>query len=120
MTQIPYIGEIFSFLCSILWAAAVIFFRKSGKFTKPFALNFFKNSVASILFILTSIVLGKAIFINAPLQDFLLLAASGIIGIALADTLFFQALKSSGCQSNPDRKLPLYAYYDSFVFPILA
>ncbi|MBS3742555.1 MAG: DMT family transporter [Candidatus Cloacimonetes bacterium] len=96
MADIPYIGEIFSFLCSVLWAAAVIFFRKSGRFTKPFALNFFKNTVASILFILTSIVLGKALFINAPAKDFLILAASGIIGIALADTLFFQALNKMG------------------------
>lgn len=96
MTEIPYIGEIFAFLCSILWAAAIIFFRKSGRFTKPFALNFFKNTVASILFILTSIVLGKALFVNAPIKDYLLLAASGIIGIALADTLFFQALNRLG------------------------
>lgn len=96
MADIPYIGEIFSFLCSILWAVAVIFFRKSGRFTKPFALNFFKNTIASILFILTSILLGKALFINAPLRDFLLLAVSGIIGIALADTLFFQALNRMG------------------------
>jgi len=96
LNTIPYIGEFFSFLCALCWAIAIIFFRKSGDFIKPFALNLFKNSIASILFILTSFILAIPIFIKAPLHHFLLLATSGIIGIALADTLFFRALNILG------------------------
>lgn len=40
--------------------------------------------------------MGEAIFVNAPAKDIIILAASGIIGIALADTLFFRALHLLG------------------------
>jgi len=42
--NIPYFGEILSLLSAIVWAGAVMFFRKSGETTKPFALNFLKIS----------------------------------------------------------------------------
>ncbi len=94
--NIPYIGEILSLICAIVWAAAIMFFRKSGETTKPFALNFFKNTLASILFILTSLLLGKEIFRNAPLRDYLILIISGVVGISFADTVYFASLNILG------------------------
>ncbi|MEA2104000.1 MAG: DMT family transporter [Candidatus Cloacimonadota bacterium] len=96
MNQIPYIGEILSFLCAIFWAIAIILFRKSGDFIKPFSLNLFKNSIALILFIITSVIFGSTIFIDAPLKVYIILALSGIIGIAFADTFFFKVLNKLG------------------------
>ncbi|MCK4358690.1 MAG: DMT family transporter [Candidatus Cloacimonetes bacterium] len=94
--NIPYIGEIFSFSCAIVWATAVIFFRKSGEFTSPFSLNFFKNVLGLILFLLTSLILNKTLLIKVPFQEYLLLIVSGIIGVAIADTLFFRCLNLLG------------------------
>ncbi|MBN2018349.1 MAG: DMT family transporter [Candidatus Cloacimonetes bacterium] len=94
--NIPYFGEILSLICAIVWAAAIMFFRKSGETTKPFALNFFKNTVASILFILTSLVLGKEILRSAPMNDYLILIVSGVVGIAFADTIYFSSLNILG------------------------
>lgn len=94
--NIPYFGEILSLFCAIIWAIAVMFFRKSGEKTGPFALNFFKNTLASILFVITSLALGKEIFRSAPLNDYLILVVSGVIGIACADTIYFTSLNILG------------------------
>jgi len=94
--NIPYFGEILSLLSAIVWAGAVMFFRKSGETTKPFALNFFKNTVASILLIITSLVLGQEIFRAVPTKDYILLIVSGIIGISIADTIYFTSLNILG------------------------
>ncbi len=94
--SIPYLGEIFSFSCAIFWAAAIIFFRKSGEFTSPFSLNFFKNVLALILFLLTSLFFHKTLLVKVPFQEYILLIISGIIGIAIADTLFFRCLNLLG------------------------
>ncbi|MBC8313543.1 MAG: DMT family transporter [Candidatus Cloacimonetes bacterium] len=94
--NIPYFGEILSLLCAIFWASAVILFRKSGEFTKPFALNLYKNTLASILFIVTSLLLGQSILLSAPSRDYLLLIISGFLGIAIADTIYFMSLNMLG------------------------
>jgi len=94
--NIPYYGEILSLITAIVWAGAVMFFRKSGETTKPFALNFFKNTIASILFILTLLILGQEIFPAMPTKDYLILIASGIIGISFADTIYFSSLNILG------------------------
>ncbi|HEX38033.1 MAG TPA: DMT family transporter [Candidatus Cloacimonetes bacterium] len=94
--NIPYFGEILSLVCAIVWAAAIMFFSKSGETTKPFALNFFKNTLASILFIITSLILGKEILRNASLNDYLILIISGVVGIAFADTIYFSSLNILG------------------------
>ncbi len=94
--NIPYYGEILSLITAIVWAGAVMFFRKSGETTKPFALNFFKNTIASILFVLTLLILGQEIFPAMPTKDYLILIASGIIGISFADTIYFSSLNILG------------------------
>ena len=73
-----------------------MFFRKSGEKTGPYALNFFKNTLASILFVITSLVLGKEIFRSAPLNDYLILIVSGVVGISFADTIYFSSLNILG------------------------
>jgi len=90
------LGELLSLLCALVWAVAVIFFKKSGESVHPIALNSFKNSVAILLFIPTIFILEGGLPPDVPLEDYLLLLASGAIGIAAADTLFFQALNILG------------------------
>jgi drug/metabolite transporter (DMT)-like permease len=92
----PYLGEILSFLTAILWASAVILFKKSGENTHPVALNLFKNSVAFVLILLTMFVLKIEVFRDLPLKTYLITMASGLIGIGIADSLFFRSLNILG------------------------
>lgn len=98
LLHLPHLGEILALSCAILWATAVILFRKSGETVPPLGLNLFKNILALALFVPTSLVLGVALLPSASLNDYLLLLASGILGLALADTLFFKSLNLLGAE----------------------
>ena len=90
-------GEFYSLLCAVFWAIAVIFFRKSGERTPPLALNLFKGVTALVLLVPTMLLVdtGPLIMQHAT-SDWVLLAASGMIGIGIADTLFFASLNRLG------------------------
>jgi len=98
LLHLPHLGEILALLCAILWATAVILFRKSGETVPPLGLNLFKNILALALFVPTSLVLGVALVPKSSPNDYLLLLASGILGLALADTLFFKSLNLLGAE----------------------
>ncbi|MBL7074241.1 DMT family transporter [candidate division KSB1 bacterium] len=96
LLDLPYLGEILSLSCAIIWATAVILFKKSGETVHPLGLNLFKNLLGLVLFLPTFMVFGERLIVGAPLKDYLLLMASGVIGIGLADTLFFKSLNLLG------------------------
>jgi len=96
LLDLPYLGKILSLSCAIIWATAVILFKKSGETVHPLGLNLFKNLLGLVLFLPTFMVLGERLIVGAPLKDYLLLMASGVIGIGLADTLFFKSLNLLG------------------------
>ena len=89
-------GELFSLLCALLWGFAVIFLKKSGETISPFDLNFFRVAVSTPLLVLTVVVAGGPLVFHAPLVDYLILFASGTIGIAISDTLFHLGLNKMG------------------------
>jgi len=89
-------GEIYSLVCALVWAFAVIFFRKSGENVSPFSLNLFRVVVSSLLFVLTMGVLRQPLLGQAPLGDYLILVASGVITIAFSDILFHMCLNRVG------------------------
>lgn len=93
---IPYAGEILALLTAIIWAVAVILFKKSGESVHPIALNLFKNSLAVFLMIPTIFILGETLFHKAPSSEYMLLLASGALGIGISDTLFFKSLNMLG------------------------
>jgi drug/metabolite transporter (DMT)-like permease len=94
--SVPYLGEALSLLSAVLWALAVIFFRKSGEKVHPLALNTFKNLLATFLFIPTMWVFGETLFHPAPVNTYILLLLSGVIGIGIGDTLLFASLNLLG------------------------
>jgi len=98
LLHLPHLGEILALLCAIIWSTAVILFRKSGETVPPLGLNLFKNILALALFVPTSLVLGVALLPSASMNDYLLLLASGILGIAVSDTLFFKCLNLLGAE----------------------
>ncbi len=91
-----YFGEAMALLTAVVWALAVILFRKSGEAVHPIGLNLFKNALAVILFIPTAWLFGEVILRPAPVGDYLLLFLSGALGIGIADTLFFKSLNALG------------------------
>ncbi len=93
-------GESYALACALVWAFAVIFFRKSGETVSPFSLNLFRVVVSSLLFALTMVILRRPILGQAPLEDYLILIASGVIAIVFSDTLFHMCLNRVGAGLN--------------------
>jgi drug/metabolite transporter (DMT)-like permease len=89
-------GELLALLTAVIYAGAVIFYKKSVATVSPFALNLFKNTVSLILLVLTSIVLGQTGVLAIPAKDLLVMFASGALGIGISDTLLFMTLKKLG------------------------
>lgn len=88
-------GEFFSLAAAVTWAVGVILYRQLGARLPPLTLNFLKNLLvlAGLLPLLWARgerwpALGAA--------DVLLALGSGVLGIAVADTLYFRALNALG------------------------
>ena len=97
MQSLLHNGEFYAAACAVLWAVAVVLFRRSGDDVSPLALNLFKNVLGLGLLSLTLLLTGNA-FLPAErsMGDWAILMASGLIGIAAADTLFFASLNLLG------------------------
>ena len=93
-------GEFYALLCTVIWSFAVILLQRATEKASPIALNLFRSSVSVPLLFLTLAVSGTPLFIHAPLRDYVILVVSGILGIAVADTLFHRALQLAGAGVN--------------------
>jgi drug/metabolite transporter (DMT)-like permease len=89
-------GEFFSLLTAAFWAGAVILFKRSGEQWSPLVLNALRVSVSSLLLLATMLLAGQPPWRAAAPADYLLIAASGLIAIAVADTLFHASLNRIG------------------------
>lgn len=78
------------------WALGSILFKKLGEQLSPVALTFAKGVVGTILLGLAVAVSG---FQAVSFPDLLMLALSGLLGIAVGDTLFFKALAGLGAHA---------------------
>lgn len=95
-----YVGEIYALLTAVFWALAVIFFRVSGAKASPMSLNLFKNTVGFLLLILTLFFIGSIPHTPTRVQDTIIFSLSGVLGVAIADNLFFQSLRILGASST--------------------
>lgn len=91
------IGKALALSCAVIWAFAVILFKRSSESMSPLSLNLFKTSIASVI-LLPIWYFSDKVMIPETIssRDLWLLAFSGIIGITLADSLFFVCLKNLG------------------------
>lgn len=90
------LGSVLSLCAAFFWASGVILFKKSGGAFSPMSLNLYKSIVALVLISLTMVILDIPFFPEKPLNDWILLTASGVFGITVADLLFFVALNKLG------------------------
>jgi len=114
-----HLGEFLSVLAALVWAVSVVLFRLSGRKLTPLALNFFKNIVASLLLLLTHALLRQDLLRPAPFLDYARLALSGIVGIAVADTLFFRSLNIVGAGLSQVVSLSYSPFVIMFTFIFL-
>ena len=92
------LGEALALLCALSWAISVVLFKKAelSADVSPQSLNLFKNALALPLLLITMAVLGEGFYWERSTVDWLGLAISGVIGIAIGDTLYFAALRRLG------------------------
>ena len=93
-----YLGELCALLAALTWSFSVILFKRSEQVT-PTAMNLFKNVLSVGLLIATLPLLalgGQAVSFASSAQDWAALIVSGILGMAVADTLLFVALRRLG------------------------
>lgn len=84
-----WLGSAYSLGAALSWAVAVNLFKRGAEQVEPAALNFFKSALALLVF--SPFVLIAGLQLNS--ESFWALILSGVIGIGIADTLFFWALR---------------------------
>ena len=89
-------GEFYALAAALVWAFAVILFKKSGEHIGAFALNVFRVGISLLVFVPLLLISRQKLILDLPWQDYAVLAASGVLGIALADTFFHNALNRLG------------------------
>lgn len=95
---IPYFGEICALSAALTWASALVLFKRSGESIPPLSLSLFKNVIGVLLLGPTMLVVGGgwSEFTRLEHADVYILILSGVIGIAIADTLLFYSLNLIG------------------------
>lgn len=116
---VPHLGEILSVAAALIWAGSVVLFRMSGRAIAPLALNFFKNIVAAILLSATLVVFRQSLVRDVPALDYAILALSGVLGIAVGDTLFFKSLNIVGAGLSQIVSLAYSPFVILFAFSLL-
>ena len=90
------IGEAMALGSAAAWAVGVILARQLGAHLPPLALNLLKNTLVLCVLAPVALLLHAGAWPALPTRDLLIVLASGVIGIALADTLYFRALNELG------------------------
>ncbi len=90
------VGELYSIGCACAWAVAVVLFRTMGLNLPPINLNLFKNALAFLLLIPTLWLSGAPAWPELTNVQWVVVSASGAIGIAWADTLYLATLNRIG------------------------
>lgn len=90
------LGEALALAAPMAWGLAVVMFRRSGETMPPFELNLSKNVLACGLMLVT--ILAMEGFELPPFSagEYGLMLASGLLGMAVADTWYFRALNLLG------------------------
>lgn len=89
-------GEVFALVCAIMWATAVILYKHVGESMSANTLNLVKNCLGLSLLLPTALLFEGFDLPALRTSEWLILAASGYFGIAVADTWYLQALRNLG------------------------
>lgn len=96
MNNLEVIGFVAALASAASWAFCTVMFDRIGKVI-PFAgITFLKGTFSIILMAFLTMFMGG--FTSLTLEEGFYLALSGIIGIAIGDTLFFRSLQDLGAK----------------------
>ncbi len=87
-----WLGDAMALGCALAWACSILLFRRA-KDVDPAGLNLFKNVLATGMLVATLIATGGALDLGRSPRDWALLAVSGVLGLAVGDTLFLAGLR---------------------------
>ena len=90
------LGEFLSLLSAATWAVGVILYRQLGASLPPLQLNLLKAHLVLAMVLVALPILHGATLPAFSASQVLVALASGFIGIAVADTLYFRALNQLG------------------------
>ncbi len=90
-----WLGEVLSIGSALAWAVAVIIYKRLGESLPPLLLNLLKNLLVLAL-LLASVALLRLPPPALSLRVLGVLLLSGVLGIAVADSLYFAALNRLG------------------------
>ena len=91
-----FIGIIAALSSAASWAFGTVVFEKLGKVVPYAGITFLKGVFSLLLMLLIVLLCGD--FKTITLHDSIILTASGIIGIAIGDSLFFKSLQDLGAK----------------------
>jgi drug/metabolite transporter (DMT)-like permease len=89
-------GELFALLSAAAWAVGVILYRRLGAALPPLTLNFLKNALVLAMLVPAVFLMHGFEVPRFSAWQVALAVASGVIGIGIADTLYFRALNELG------------------------
>jgi drug/metabolite transporter (DMT)-like permease len=90
------LGEAFSIGSALAWSGGVIIYKRLGETLAPLQLNLLKNLIVLALIVPTLLLMPGFAWPSLPLSAVMLSLVSGVLGIAVADTLYFRALNTLG------------------------
>lgn len=105
------LGEFFSIACAVVWAVAVVLFRRNSHQLGPFETNLVKNGLAFVLLLATIPFTSGLQFPTLTSEQVRLSLISGAIGIAVADVLYLYTLRQIGAS----RTAIIASLYSPFV-----
>lgn len=89
-------GEFFALSSPMAWALAVVMFRRSGETLPAFELNLAKNTLTLALMVPTLLLIEGLYWPRFTGFEWGVMLVSGMLGMALGDTLYFRALHLLG------------------------
>lgn len=82
--------------CALVWAFSVLLYRRVQRENEqldPATISLFKNVLATGMLIVTLFAIGTSVDWTRSQTDWVLLGVSGILGLAVGDTLFLAGLR---------------------------
>ncbi len=90
------LGEFLSLLCAILWAFAVIYYKRAGDHFNAYEMNLFKTAFVLVLMIPTVLLTSGLYIPEFSISQLSIVLISGFVGIMLADMFYLRALQLIG------------------------
>ncbi len=95
--MVTFAGAAAALSGAILWAFSAILFEDISLEISPARINLYKGLIAVVLLTATSLILGETIPAVSR-SEMIVLVISGVVGIALGDTAYFQSVQKIGAR----------------------